>query len=92
MNPLFGSMPRSLGGFRIVESIYALRDDGPVKRFPKRKAKTVAHFHRMNKKWLKRYGIKRVPCAYQMAGGIVGEPTIVAHPSIVASLRTQQRY
>jgi hypothetical protein len=51
------------GGIRIIESLAAVRRER-VKKYPKRKGRTPAHWARMDKKWMKRYGFREVPCMY----------------------------
>lgn len=44
----------------------------------------------MQKKWTRRYGTKQVPAAYMVDNSVIGGHgrTLVAHPSIVARLKT----
>ncbi len=74
---------------KIEESTLATKDGGPARTYPKRKAKSVSHWRRMNKKWLKRYGIKRVPCMYKLdTSYMTGKPgiTLLVHPTIAPRL------
>lgn len=78
---------------RIIESVYATKDGGRVRTYPRRKAKSESHWRRMDKKWRKRYGFHRVPCAYWVDAPAWGWPPcsryLVVHPSIAAKLRLQ---
>lgn len=60
----------------------------PVKQHKKRRNQTAYH-RRVQKKWTKRYGTKQVPAAYVLDNRQIGGhgQTLVAHPSIVASLK-----
>jgi hypothetical protein len=69
------------GGLKVVVSEHAVKDGGRVKTYPRRKAKSAAHWRRMDKKWRKRYGFRREPCMYRMGN------TVIAHPSLYAQLR-----
>lgn len=73
----------SLSGLKIIVSDNAVKDGARVRTYPKRKAKSPAHWRRMDKKWRKRYGFKKEPCAYQFGNHMI------VHPSIYAALRTQ---
>lgn len=67
---------------RIIES-EACTEPGPrVKTYPKRKARTPAHWRRMDKKWLKRYGHTRVPCMYESRY----DGSIFVHPMLARDL------
>lgn len=73
---------------RVFESTGAVRRDR-VKTYPKRKAKTPAHWARMDKKWRKRYGFREVPQMYIMQAcpemGTTGG--VLVHPSHAVLLR-----
>lgn len=62
----------------------------PVKRNKKRSNQREAYHRRVQKKWTKRYGTKQVPAAYMVDNSVIGGygRTLVAHPSIVARLKT----
>ena len=62
----------------------------PTKRHKKRRNQTEAYHRRVQKKWTKRHGTKQVPAAYVIDNSVIGGrgKTLVAHPSIVASLKT----
>lgn len=84
---LFSALP--IAGIKIIQSDFATKDGGQAKKFPRRKAKTEAHFRRMNKKWLRRYGIIREPAMYWMDTSLVGGPdrVLVCHPVLYAKVR-----
>jgi hypothetical protein len=85
MNNLF---PSPIGAVRIIESIAATQPGDRVRRYPKRKGKTAAHWRRMDKKWRKRYGFRQEPCMYMINTPLYGfGETIVAHPVLAAKLR-----
>lgn len=66
--------------FRLIEDANCF-NRVRAKIYPKRRSKNDSHFRRMNKKWLKRYGYKNVPTAYE-----IGD-MIVAHPEIVRQIK-----
>jgi hypothetical protein len=61
----------------------------PVKRYPRRRARSEAHYERMFKKWAKRYGVVLVPRMYYMnCGGFLARgPHLVCHPLLAAQAR-----
>lgn len=65
---------------RIIESTAACSFER-VRTYAKRRAKSVSHWCRMDKKYSKRYGIRTVPTAY-----IMGDALIV-HPSLAPEYR-----
>jgi hypothetical protein len=87
--PGLGANSLGFGGIRIIESTAAVRRER-VKTYPKRKARTPAHWARMDKKWLKRYGWHEVPQAYMFNGDLSGMALgkgLFVHPSQAALLR-----
>jgi hypothetical protein len=70
---------------RLIEDPIAALPGPPVRTYPKRKARSDRHWRRMNKKWLKRYGITWVPTAYQMDLG--WEILIIVHPALAPEYR-----
>jgi hypothetical protein len=81
-----------LAGIKVIESAAATEQGGRVKVYPKRKAKSEAHWRRMDKKWRKRYGYARKPCMYMMNTaatlfGSRGDRVLVVHPSLMPQLR-----
>ena len=79
---------------RIIESALATKDGGRVRTYPKRRAKSESHWRRMDKKWRKRYGFHRVPCAYwinQPEWAWPGGRCLVAHPAIAVQIRAALR-
>lgn len=63
---------------------------GPrIRTYAKRRAKSPRHWARMDKKYLKRYGFRRLPTAYQAQGGLFGrgELVIFVHPALEAEYR-----
>lgn len=87
MRELDAAAPR--GPLQVRESPLALQTV-PVKRHKKRRNQTEAYHRRVQKKWTKRHGTKQVPTAYVIDNGVIGGygQTLVAHPSIVARLKT----
>lgn len=83
MNDLF------IAGLRIRESPLAVKS-APAKPHRKRRGQTDAYHRRVQKKWLKRFGTKQVPCAYMVDNSYLGGvgKTMIAHPSLVAKLRS----
>lgn len=77
------------GPLQVRESPMALQAV-PVKRHKKRRHQTEAYHRRVQKKWAKRHGMKQVPAAYMIDNSVIGGygQTLVAHPSIVARLKT----
>lgn len=77
------------GPLQVRESPIALQAV-PVKRHKKRRNQTEAYHRRVQKKWTKRHGTKQVPAAYMIDNSAIGGygQTLVAHPSIVARLKT----
>lgn len=81
--PLFAG-----GALQVRESQYATRTE-PARMHKKRRNQSSAYHRRVQKKWVKRWGTKQVPCAYLIDNGVLGLPgsTLVAHPQYVAELR-----
>lgn len=80
-------------GIKIVQSDLAMKETTErVRAYPRRKARTPAHWRRMDKKWRKRYGFKRVACMYWMDTSLMfgrrGERVLVCHPSLMAQVRS----
>lgn len=72
---------------RIIESTAACTYV-PRRTYAKRRAHSPRHHARMNKKWLKRYGVRAEPTAYWMDTsyllGVDGGKTLVVHPTLAA--------
>ncbi len=81
--PLFAG-----GALQVRESQYATRTE-PTRLHKKRRNQSAAYHRRVQKKWVKRWGTKQVPCAYLIDNGVLGLPgrTLVAHPQHIAALR-----
>lgn len=77
---MIGGFSTAPFGLRIVESPAACTYE-PVRRYPHSRAKSDAHWRRMDKKWRKRYGMRMVPQCYQMFD------TLVVHPMLADDLR-----
>ncbi|MEY2875905.1 MAG: hypothetical protein RLZZ373_3276 [Pseudomonadota bacterium] len=77
------------GPMQVRESPLALQTV-PAKRHKKRRNQTDAYHRRVQKKWSERHGTKQVPAAYVLDNSVIGGygQTLVAHPSIVARLKT----
>ena len=66
----FSSMEGILGsvcGMKVYESEFAMTAE-QIKKHRKK---------RINKKWLKRYGTKQVPCMYMVAGDLIAHPDVM---------------
>lgn len=66
-----GGLFNPFGALRIVESPMAVQSV-PKRAHKKRRNQTEAYHRRIQKKWTKRWGMKQVPCAYQIDGGRYG--------------------
>lgn len=67
-------------GMRVIESTAActyVRN----RTYAKRRAKSPRHWQRMDKKYLKRYGMRTVPQCYQMGDNLI------VHPSLMSEIR-----
>jgi hypothetical protein len=74
----------------IRESTFAvLRSQARV--YPKRKAKSLRHHKRMNKKWERRYGFVEKPAAFMLDTrhlmGPSGKQVLFVHPDLMATVR-----
>lgn len=67
--------------FKIVQSPAAVKQGARVRTYAKRRAKSPAHWRRIDKKWLKRFGYRSEPAAYQMPDGR-GNILLVVHPTL----------
>jgi hypothetical protein len=74
-----------LSGIRIVYSTAACTYERN-RTYAKRRAKSAAHWRRMDKKYLKRYGQRSVPAMFTMQAGLVSGPTLVVHPALKADI------
>lgn len=82
-----GGMFNPFGGLRLVEHPMAVRSV-PVRVHKKRRNQTEAYHRRIQKKWTKRFGMKDVPCAYQINGGRFGLGSIlILPPGMKAQMR-----
>ena len=74
--------PRALipAPVRIIRTECALRDDGPKRRYARRRSRSDAHWRRINKKWLKRYGMQKAPAVLRMEYGT--EVVLFVHPML----------
>lgn len=70
---------------RLIEDSIAVLPGPPVRTFARRRARSERHWARINKKWLKRYGITWIPTAYEMNLG--HEIWIVVHPALAPQYR-----
>lgn len=71
-------------GMKIIESTAACQYTR-VRTYAKRRAKSPRHWARMDKKYLKRYGMRVEPGCYQMGD------TLVVHPALIPELRRSMR-
>ena len=74
-----GGLFNPFGALRIVESPMAVQSV-PKRAHKKRRNQTEAYHRRIQKKWTKRFGMKGVPCAYQINGGRFGLGSILILP------------
>jgi hypothetical protein len=75
------------GALRVVESPLTQREV-PIKVHKRRRNHSARYHARIQKKWLKRYGMKPEICAYVLDGGAYGlGSTLVLHPKHAAMLR-----
>lgn len=83
-------MINELFGMKIVESPLCERKV-PAKRHKKRANQSVAYHERVQKKWVKRFGMKTERVAYMInpnAAGLFGYPSMLAiHPKDMVLLR-----
>lgn len=71
-------------GMPIFESENCLKEtDEPLKKHKKRRNQTSAYHNRISKKWLKKFGTKKVPCMWRTPRGLL------IHPSLMDELRRQ---
>lgn len=89
-----------INGIRIVSSPYAVSIT-QVRNHKRRRSQSKKYHLRIQKKWRKRWGTKEEPAAYFLSGDILGHinvagrstgrlsgsRTVVAHPSLVESLK-----
>jgi hypothetical protein len=67
----FGDFMGLLSGIKIHTSPYAYLDEA-VRKHKHRSNQRASYHRRIQKKWLKRFGTKRVPCAFMVNGSILG--------------------
>jgi hypothetical protein len=70
---------------RLIEDPIAALPGPPARTYARRRAHSRSHWRRINKKWLKRWGITWIPTAYQMDLG--HEIWIVVHPALAPDYR-----
>jgi hypothetical protein len=64
-------------GIRVYKDHMAMETVGPEKRLePKRWMKGTRYHARIQKKWIKRFGIKRRPCILQTPDGFLVHPAL----------------
>lgn len=85
-------------GMRVVWNPLCLQDTKePARPYRRRRWQTAAQAARKAKKWLKRWGTKRVPCMFIVDGAMILPPalraagvpmskTLVAHPDLKKQL------
>ena len=84
-----GGLFNPFGALRIVESPMAVQSV-PKRAHKKRRNQTEAYHRRIQKKWTKRFGMKQVPCAYQIDGGRYGLGSmLVLPPGMMQQLRSK---
>jgi|GEM_PF-2364083 hypothetical protein len=83
-NPLASRAPDlAYGSVRVYSSNLATQTS-PRKQHKKTASMSDSYHNRVQKKWLKRYGTKQVPGAYELAGGV-----LVMHPELVELLKRE---
>jgi hypothetical protein len=83
----FGALPPVPPPVRIYESSAAVEQGPRVRTYARRRARTEAHWRRMDKKWLKRYGYRMLPTAYRV--DLPHETMVVVHPLLVREFRAR---
>lgn len=74
-----------LAGIRVRQSPLAVNVE-PVRRHRQRRGQSATYHRRVQKKWLKRFGKKEVPCAYVIDAGLACGKTLIVHPSMMERL------
>ncbi|TAM50205.1 MAG: hypothetical protein EPN57_20500 [Paraburkholderia sp.] len=78
---------------RLLESELCVRNsDRPRRVHHRRRGMTAAYHHRIQKKWVKRFGFELEYTAYQIdpsAMGMPGEPYLCVHPVIAMRMRAR---
>lgn len=75
------------GGVRVRESPLAVKE-APVRPHKRRRNQSAAYHRRIQKKWVKRYGVKREPCVLVLDGGAYGLGSMfVVPPGMRQALR-----
>lgn len=76
------------GSVKVVESQYAVRKV-PVRQHKKRRNQSATYHARIQKKWVKRFGMKEEPCAYVIDNRFLGGfgSILVMQPYHAAMLR-----
>lgn len=79
-----------VAGFKIIASSHCTTRV-PVRRHKRRKGQSRAYHERVQKKWIKRFGLEEKPTAYQVNRSFLGHsgPVLFAHPSIVEKLKAK---
>lgn len=67
----FGDFMGLLSGIRIHSSPYAYTYE-PIKKHKHRSNQRDSYHRRIQKKWTKRFGTKKVPCAFVVNGSVLG--------------------
>jgi hypothetical protein len=78
-------MFRDPAALRIIQSVAAVTRER-ARVYPKRKAKSRRHWLRMDKKFLKSFGMKETPAMFMLADMGMGE-SLVVHPALMPKLR-----
>ena len=73
-----------LVGMRVVQTSTAC-EYVRVRTYAKRRARSKRHWARMDKKWLKRFGLRAEPRAYQMGD------VLFVHPLLMPELKRSTR-
>ena len=68
-------------GVRVLESPHSYQTV-PVREHKKSRSMTDSYHNRIQKKWRKRFGTKRIPGCYLLNGN-----TLIAHPEIIKQIK-----
>lgn len=75
-------------GIPMYESPLAT-ESKPVRAHKKRRNQTEAYHKRVQKKWIKRFGRKNVPCVFIIDNSVLGGigKRLIVHPALMPALR-----
>ena len=87
---MISSTPMMLNGIPIQESLLAVQNV-PKRKHKHRRNQTERYHRRIQKKWIKRFGMRQEPCAFVIDNSFLGGAgrSMVVHPTIMAELKAQ---